>query len=116
LAHMYAPFISEVVTMRFDFGLKENVNTVSAIELKQLLILLASTTTCFRFRIVGEMWVRNLMRVITVNEKTALLLDETENKYFALRINNVMQFELDTRFQNFQPYFHYSVTPSKELE
>jgi hypothetical protein len=103
--------------MRFDFGLEKNVNSISALELKQLLVQLASMPTiCFRFRLIGEMWVKNFLQVCSVSDRTALFYDEVETKYYLLRINNIMQFEIDARLHNYQPHFHYNVTRSPELE
>src|SRR5687768_5236244 len=97
--------------------LEKNFTTISALELKQLLILLSkSSSICFRVRQLGEMWMTNLMRVHAVNEKSVLLYDENETKYYLVRLNNIMQFEIDARFQTYQPFFHYNVLPSRELD
>jgi hypothetical protein len=94
-----------------------NIKTlVSALELKQLLVLLSEQPfICFRCRPLGEMWMKNMMKVANVNETSVMLYDEKEFKYFVISINNIMQFEIDERFQAFQPYYHYEVTPSPEL-
>ena len=103
--------------MTFGSDLDRSVTTFSGLELKQLMLhLVKLPNICFRVRLLGEMWMKNLMLVTAVNEKTALLFDEVETKYYLIRINNIMQFEIDGRFQNFQPFFHYHVIPSPELE
>jgi hypothetical protein len=96
---------------------KASSTSITALELKQLLLLLSrSVKISFRFRAVGEMWMRNHMQVNTVNEKSVLLYDDNANRYAMVKINRIIQFDLDNRFQNYQPHFHYSVTPSVELE
>ena len=105
----------EMMTFRND--LERSVTTFSGLELKQLMLNLTRVpNVCFRFRLLGEMWMKNLMQVTAVNEKTALFFDEVDTKYYLVRINNIMQFEIDGRFHNFQPFFHYNVIPSPELE
>jgi hypothetical protein len=59
---------------------------------------------------------RRHCRVTDVKDKTVVLFDEVENKYYLVKINSIMQFDLDERFQNYQPHFHYEVTPAPELE
>jgi hypothetical protein len=101
----------------YKTNLEKTGSSISGLELKQLLILLLKNDRiCFRFRLLGEMWMQNLMTVTAVNEKTALFYDDGENKYYLVRYNSIMQFEIDHRFQNFQPHFHYNVQPSTELE
>lgn len=96
---------------------KKVTTSLNALELKQLLIQLVKLPQiCFRFRLLGEMWMVNMMHVTAVNEKTVLVYDEIETRYHLVKINNIMQFEIDQRFQNFQPHFHYNVIPSRELE
>jgi hypothetical protein len=96
---------------------EKNVTTVSGLELKQLLIQLVNHShICFRFRLMGEMWIKSMTQVTAINEKTVLVYDDVENKYYLIRYNSVMQFEIDHRFQNLQPHFHYNVQPSPELD
>lgn len=97
--------------------MEKTATSVIGLELKQLLIHLSeSKNICFRFRIIGEMWMKRHMRVSSVNEKTALFYDEVDNKYYQVKLNNIIQFDLDDRFQNFLPHFHYTVSPSSELD
>ena len=86
---------------------------ISVLELKQLLIELRDkrNTICFRYRLLGEMWKQNFMRIVDVTEKCVVLTDETANKLIFLDLSLVMQFEIDAAFQNYQPHFHYEVTP-----
>ena len=103
--------------MTYGKDLEKSVTTFSGLEVKQLLLHMTKLPNlCFRFRLLGEMWMKNLMQVTAVNEKTALFFDEVDMKYYLVRINNIMQFEIDGRFQNFQPFFHYNVVPSIDIE
>jgi hypothetical protein len=96
---------------------RQTTTSISSLELKQLFIQLINISdVCVRYRQLGELWMRNFTRVISVSEKNGLVYDELDQKYYLVRFNNVMQFEIDSRFQNFQPYFHYSVEPSRELD
>jgi hypothetical protein len=98
--------------------LEINTQLISALEVKRLLVTIAGYTNhiCFRWRLVGELWMKHHCRVIDVKDKTAVLFDEVENRYYDVKINSIMQFDLDERFQNYQPHYHYDVAPSEELE
>jgi hypothetical protein len=98
-------------------AVQKSQTAISALELKQLLIALTTLPhICFRYRTLGEMWVTHHMKVDTVNDKTVLLYSEPENKYFLVKLNSIMQFDLDERFQSYQPNNHYNVIPSPELD
>ena len=86
---------------------------ISVLELKQLLIELRDkrSNICFRYRPLGEMWKQNFMSILDVTEKSVVLNDEISNKLIFLDLSVVMQFEIDAAFQNYQPHFHYEVTP-----
>ena len=89
-------------------------NLISTLELKRLLFDLKDKRpdVCIRFRLLGEMWAENFMRVIMVTEKGAIFNDESINEFVNVSdIANIMQFEIDNRFQNFQPHYHYEVKP-----
>lgn len=63
-----------------------------------------------RFRLLGEMWKPNFMRLIKITERGAIFADETtKDLVFVSDLDEVIQFELDGRFQEFQPHYHYSV-------
>ena len=95
----------------------EKTSLLSGIELKRLLVLLSQTPNiCFRFRQVGEMWMQNHMKVSSVNENNVLFYDDKDSKFYHIRINSIMQFDIDNRIHHYQPHFHYSVQPSSELE
>jgi hypothetical protein len=107
-----------LINIREMFGdsVKKSTTMVSGLELKQLLIKLSEQPSiCFRYRSIGELWMKNPMKVSAVNDSSVVLYDEKASRYQMIHINNIMQFELDERFQNFHRYFHYEVIPSPEL-
>jgi hypothetical protein len=98
---------------------EKSKSLISVLELKRLLVDLQSKRPdiCIRYRLLGEMWEVNSMRVIHVTEKGAILNDETRNKLVNLQdISSVMQFEIDAPFQGFQPHYHYNVQPMPEFQ
>jgi hypothetical protein len=90
----------------------KNDQRVSVTEFKRLLFSLRDLRPdiCVRFRILGEMWQTNHMRVIALTENGVVLNDEKGNKLIFIQdLNKVIQFELDHAFQQYQPHFHYTV-------
>jgi hypothetical protein len=92
--------------------MKETEKAISVVEFRRLLIELRErgAGVCIRFRPIGEMWYPNFTRIVLVTDTKALLFDEQINKSLTIPdISKVMQFEIDNRFQNYQPNFHYDV-------
>lgn len=93
----------------------KNIKTsVTVLELKRLLVELCDNRKdiCIRFRLIGEMWKPNFLRIIDFNEQGLIVVDEATNKLLFLKdLAVVMQFEIDARFQAFEPHFHYNVIP-----
>ncbi len=99
--------------------LETNKNLISVLELKRLLTDMREKRPdiCLRYRLLGEMWVVNYMRVVLVTEKGAMLNDERNNKLINLPdLSVIMQFEIDAPFQGFQPHFHYDVRPLNDFK
>ena len=90
-----------------------NKTLISALELRRLIADLIDKRPdiCIRFRLLGELWQPHFMRVNRMTEKGALFFDEMNHLVSVGDLNFVMQFEIDKPFQNFQPYYHYEVTP-----
>jgi hypothetical protein len=86
---------------------------LSALELKRLITDIKDhePNVCIRFRLIGEMWQVHMMRIITVTENRVLIHNEITNKLISVDLNNVMQFEIDGRFRDIQPHYHYEVRP-----
>src|SRR5688572_12544784 len=93
---------------------KDSTKLISVAELRRLLYSLRDhrVNVCIRFRRLGEMWKENFMQVVDLNEKGAIFNDLTISEFvFVLDLEEIMQFELDGRFQMFEPFNHYEVTP-----
>lgn len=90
-----------------------NKTLISMLELKRLMIDLAEKRPdiCIRFRLLGELWTVNFLKVVRVVEKGAVFLDESHGLVSVSDLNFIMQVEIDKPFQGFQPYYHYEVTP-----
>lgn len=90
---------------------------VTTVELMQLLVELRdkSKNTCFRYRILGEMWKQNFFRIVGVSQGGVALLDDVTNKLvFIQDLSKIVQFEIDASFQAYQAHFHYEVLPYTE--
>ena len=93
------------------FGTKQ---AVTVIELKRLLVELREyrPDIHIRYRLLGEMWSVNFMLPIMVMENGLLLKDEYSQRLLSISdLSMIMQFELDDRFRDYQPLFHYDVVP-----
>jgi hypothetical protein len=86
---------------------------VSVLELKRLVIEIKehNQSICLRYRLLGNMWKPNFVRIVNVSENRMMVNDEIENKLISLDLGNIIQFELDSKFQNFEPFYHYEVSP-----
>lgn len=68
---------------------------------------------CIRFRLLGEMWFPYFMKIVRVGETDVILNNEVDKKLVRVPdLSYVMQFEIDERFQNFKPHFHYNIKHS----
>lgn len=102
-----------------DNILETTKNLISVLELKRLLVDLREKRPdiCVRYRLLGEMWVVNSMRVIKVTDNGVMLNDEQNNRLINLPdLSSIMQFEIDAPFQGFQPHFHYNVRPMNDFK
>jgi hypothetical protein len=89
-----------------------NGNQISVLELRRLLYTIVDNRmdTCFRYRLLGEMWESNFLRVVEVTDKGALLTDETKNTFKCIGdLSQIMQFEIDVAVHNFIPHNHYEI-------
>jgi hypothetical protein len=96
----------------------EGRKSISSSELKRLLYELKSygADTCFRFRLIGEMWYPNFTKIVLISNNRVLVFDEIINNNFLISdLAKIVQFELDKRFQLYQPHFHYEVHPVKVI-
>jgi hypothetical protein len=90
---------------------------ITATKLKRLLgSIISASGVNFRCRQTGEMWMKHHCQVNSINDKSVLLYDASNGKYYLIKLNNIMQFDIDNRFHHYQPHFHYDVLPSQEPE
>ena len=97
--------------------MSETGKLISILELRRLLhtIIDNRLDTCFRYRLLGEMWQPNFLRVYQVTEKGVLLLEECTNKLRCIDdLSHIMQFEIDAAVHNFAPHNHYSIDYSEK--
>jgi hypothetical protein len=95
-------------------GAEDTKGVISTLELRRLLFDLKDkrADVCVRFRVLGEMWRSSFMRIVHVTENGAIFENEQTNDWITLAdLSEIMQFEIDNRFQHFQPHFHYDVMP-----
>jgi hypothetical protein len=65
---------------------------------------------CIRFRLVGEMWQTSFAKVLKLTEEGVILLNERTSIASDIKdLREIVQFELDARYQNYHPHFHYQV-------
>ena len=92
---------------------------ISLLELRKLLYDLRDKRPdiFIRFRLLGELWFVHFAQIIDITNKGVILKEESSGKIYPIPdLRNVMQFELDHNFQNFQAHFHYNVKLSSEFE
>lgn len=93
-----------------DIGKKDSV---SITELKRLLHELHDhrQDICIRPRLLGKLWFPNFYRIFLVTENGLVLVNEaTKETEIITDFAQIVQFELDMRFQIYQPHNHYSVS------
>jgi hypothetical protein len=89
-------------------------NLVSLPELKKLLndVNEKGANVMIRFRLMGEMWSERFMKVIKVTDSGVFFDDAAIHKYVHVRnLGNLLQFEIDSKWNNFLPFFHYQIQP-----
>jgi hypothetical protein len=97
----------------FDAPMTKDSKDISISELKRLLYELHDkhAYTCIRFRLLGEMWQKNFLRIFSINDDTVIFSDETSGRLLKVTdLMSIMQFELDHNFQQFIAYYHYAVS------
>lgn len=107
-------FIQYLFTPQFaiEWNQKLMNNNVSVLELRRLLYTIVDNRldTNFRYRLLGEMWENNFLRVAEVTEKGVLLNDETNNTFKCVGdLSQIIQFEIDVAVHYFMPHNHYQV-------
>ena len=88
------------------------VRKVAVLELKRLLVELHEyrPDICIRYRLMGQMWAQNFLRITGLTGDGVLLNDESSHKLIGIaNLSTIMQFELDKTFRTFEAYCHYDV-------
>lgn len=99
--------------------MNDPTKTVGVIELRRLLVEIKEhrPDICFRYRLIGQMWAADFLRVIAFTDKGVVVNNESSNKLLTVsNLAHIMQFELDKPFQSYRPYFHYDVVPAPEWQ
>jgi arginyl-tRNA--protein-N-Asp/Glu arginylyltransferase len=93
--------------------MKEKSLVVSVLEFRRLATEIKehSPNICIRYRLMGNMWKNHFVRIVNVTENRMMVNDETDNKLISINLGDIMQFELDSKYQNFEPNYHYEVSP-----
>lgn len=91
--------------------------TYSVVHLKQILIDIKEhgQNVCVHFRLIGELWQTNFVRVLNVVDNRVLVNDEAKNKLISIDLSRVIQFEIDHRFKGIEPHNHYDVVPDNNV-
>src|SRR3954468_16918841 len=67
---------------------------------------------CIRFRRIGHMWASNFMQIVDIQESGAVFYDPVIGEFvYVHRMADIMQFEIDIRYMEYQPHFHYELIP-----
>jgi hypothetical protein len=85
---------------------------VQFLELRRLLYELKDQRPdiCVRFRLIGEMWQNSFSRVIKLTENGVVLMNESNNQAVVIKdLRELVQFEIDARYQNYHPHNHYNL-------
>lgn len=92
---------------------------VAVLELRRLLFELKDLRpdVCVRLRELGAMWQTNFCHVVKMTETGVILCDTSTNEFcFIKNLSNVIQFELDSAFQTYEPHYHYLIQADMTLE
>ena len=95
----------------------DSPNKIAVLALKRLLVELKEhrPDICIRYRLLGQMWLNNFLRVVEISENGVVLYDEAISTFVRIpELSAIIQFELDKTFQSYQPYVHYDVVTSGE--
>jgi hypothetical protein len=87
-------------------------SSLTILELKRLLFELKEKRPdiCIRYRLMGELWKKNFMRITSIVENSLVVEDEQARIILGVpNIANIIQLELDNTFQHYQAHFHYDV-------
>jgi hypothetical protein len=98
--------------MEISSNLKRQ-DSISVAELQRLLheIKDHKLPIGIRYRTLGQMWQNHYFKVFLVTTTGTVLIDQKTNKTeIVSNISDIIQFELDSRFQIYEPNHHYTVS------
>jgi len=87
-------------------------STITTVQLRRLIRELSehSPENRIRFRVNGKMWESGFLEIVHVTTSDSVVVQDKEAeqmKYVSL--DEVMEFEIETKFQDFHPHNHYKV-------
>jgi hypothetical protein len=69
-----------------------------------------------RLRPLGKMWMTNYSVLVKVTDKGAIFADRITGEFtYVADLDNIAQFEIDSRFRDYHPHFHYEIKPGDEV-
>jgi hypothetical protein len=86
--------------------------TISIVALRRLLIEIKELRpdVHIRFRLKGHDWQKNFSNLFIVTETGIVLIDRIDNKVeIVSNFDQIIQFEVDSRFQRYAPYTSYQI-------
>ena len=94
--------------------MSEGNTAISVSQLKKFLYELNYSQVHIRVRLMGQLWQQNFMHIVSFSDDGVLLLNAVTGIIFSItQISNIIQFEIDQTFKNYQPHFHYDVVMQK---
>jgi hypothetical protein len=96
-------------------GFAEGPKTdIDFLELKRLLtdILEKRPEISIRYRLIGHLWNNNFFAIKTLVDDDVIFVELSLQKNIRVRIQDIIQIELDGSFQAYRPNFHYTISPA----
>jgi hypothetical protein len=94
--------------------MEETLTIISAAELKKVLfsIIRHELPVCIRYRTIGQLWHPNYLRIIKVEDNSAIVFhDETRKRLIFLPdVSAITQFEVDRPVHFLKAGYHYQVS------
>jgi hypothetical protein len=92
----------------------ENSENVSPFQMRTLMheIKELQPHILCRFRLIAEMWQLTFLQIVKLTELGGIFCNPSTGQFVEVKdLNNIMQFELDSPFQQYRPHFHYTINP-----
>jgi hypothetical protein len=68
-----------------------------------------------RLRHLGKMWMTNFSVLVKITDKGAIFADRSTGEFtYVTDLDNIVQFEIDSRCKEFHPHFHYELKPTAD--